>query len=49
MGSSGDEENELCTTECARDRDLYELVSCGKFVNDILSSTIYKTLWGSLP
>jgi hypothetical protein len=30
-------------TECARDRDLYNLVSFGKFVNDILFSTIYKT------
>ncbi len=30
-------------TECARDRDLYKLISCGKFVNDILFSTIYKT------
>jgi hypothetical protein len=30
-------------TECAMDRDLYKLVSCGKFVNDILFSTIYKT------
>ncbi len=31
------------TTECARDPDLYNLVSCGKFVNDILFSTFYKT------
>ncbi len=30
-------------TECARDRDLYKLVSCGKFVNDILLNTIFKT------
>ncbi len=30
-------------TECARDRDLYNLVSCDKFVNDILFSTICKT------
>jgi hypothetical protein len=29
--------------KCARDCDLYKLVSCGKFVNDILFSTIYKT------
>jgi hypothetical protein len=29
------------TTEC--DRDPYKLVSCGKFVNDILFSIIYKT------
>jgi hypothetical protein len=33
----------LLSTECARDYDLYKLVSCGKFVNDILFSTIYKT------
>ncbi len=33
----------LAHTECARDHDLYKLVSCGKFVNDILFSTIYKT------
>jgi hypothetical protein len=30
-------------TKCARDHDLYKLVSCGKFVNDILFSTIHKT------
>ncbi len=30
-------------TECARDRDLYKLISYGKFVNDILFSTLYKT------
>ncbi len=30
-------------TEYARDRDLYKLVSYGKFVNDILFSTLYKT------
>ncbi len=38
-----------CYTECARDRDLYELVSCCKFVNEILFCVIYKTLyltWG---
>jgi hypothetical protein len=34
----------LFTTECARDRDLYELVSCHKFVNEILFCIIYKTL-----
>jgi hypothetical protein len=28
-------------TECARDHDLYKLISCGKFVNDVLFSTIY--------
>jgi hypothetical protein len=33
----------LMDTECARDRDLYKLISCGKFVNYILFSTIYKT------
>jgi hypothetical protein len=32
-------------TECARDRDLYELVSCRKFVNEILFCIIYKTLY----
>ncbi len=40
-----------CSTECARDRDLYELVSCCKFVNEILFCDIYKTLyltWGHL-
>jgi hypothetical protein len=40
------------TTECARDCDLYKLVSCGKFVNDILFSTIYKhtiLFWGIMP
>ncbi len=30
-------------TDCAKDHDLYKLVSCGRFVNDILFSTIYKT------
>jgi len=37
------------STECARDCDLYELVSCCKFVNEILFCIIYKTLyltWG---
>jgi hypothetical protein len=29
-------------TECARDRDLYRLISFGKFVNDILFSNVYK-------
>ncbi len=36
-------------TECARDPDLYELVSCRKFVDEILFCAIYKTLyftWG---
>ncbi len=33
----------LYYAECARGRDLYKLVSCGKFVNGILFSTIYKT------
>jgi hypothetical protein len=36
-------------TECARDCDLYKLVSCYKFVNEILFCIIYKTLyltWG---
>jgi hypothetical protein len=32
-------------TECARDRDPYELVSCCKFVNEILFCIIYKTLY----
>jgi hypothetical protein len=31
------------STECERDSDLYKLISCGKFVNDILFSTFYKT------
>ncbi len=35
-------------TECARDRDLYKLVSWGKFVNKILFSTIYNTLYLTL-
>ncbi len=35
--------NYFVSTECARDCDLYKLVSCGKFVNDIIFSTIYKT------
>jgi hypothetical protein len=30
-------------TECAKDRDLYKLVSRGKFVNEKLFSIIYKT------
>jgi hypothetical protein len=33
----------IISTECARDCDLYKLISCGKFVNDVLFSTIYKT------
>ena len=39
----------LKCTECARDPDLYELVSCSKFVNEILFCVICKTLyltWG---
>jgi hypothetical protein len=39
----------LIPTECARDRDLYELVSCCKIENVILFCIIYKTLyltWG---
>ncbi len=32
----------LASTECARDCDLYELVSCCKFVNEILFCIIYK-------
>ncbi len=42
----------LAVTECARDRELYELVSCRKFVNEILFCIIYKTLyltWGIIP
>jgi hypothetical protein len=35
-------------TECARDRDLYELVSCRRFVNEILFCNIYKTLYLTL-
>jgi hypothetical protein len=35
-------------TGCARDRDLYKLVSCGKFVNEILFCIIYKTLYLTL-
>ncbi len=31
------------STECAKDCDLYKSVSYGKFVNDILFSTLYKT------
>ncbi len=33
----------MFSTECARDSDLYKLISCGKFVNNIHFSTIYKT------
>jgi hypothetical protein len=36
------------STECARDRDLYKLVSCRKFVNEILFCNIYKTLYLTL-
>jgi hypothetical protein len=39
----------LSGTECARNCDLCELVSCHKFVNEILFCIIYKTLyltWG---
>ncbi len=32
-------------TECARDRDLYKLVSRGKLVNEKLFRTIYKTYY----
>ncbi len=35
-------------TECARDRDLYELVSCHKFVNEKFFCKIYKTLYLTL-
>ncbi len=35
-----DEDDDEGSTECARDRDLNNLVSCGKFVNDILFSYI---------
>jgi hypothetical protein len=35
-------------TECARDCGLYELVSCCKFVNEILFRIIYKTLYLTL-
>ncbi len=41
--------NNSSATECARNCDLYELVSCHKFVNEKLFSIIYKTLhltWG---
>ncbi len=39
----------LLYTEFARDCDLYNLVSCGKFLlNDILFSTIYKTQYLTL-
>ncbi len=34
--------NEKNDTECARDRDLYEFVSCCKFVNDILFVSVIK-------
>ncbi len=36
-------------TECARDRDLYKLISCGKFVNDILFIKHTILLWGITP
>jgi hypothetical protein len=41
-------ESQCTSTECARDRDLYELVSCCKFVNEILFCNIYKTLYLTL-
>ena len=36
------------TTGCARDCDLFKLVSFGKFVNEILFCIIYKTLYLTL-
>ncbi len=38
----------LSHTGCARDLDLYKLVSCGKFVNETLFCIIYKTLYHTL-
>jgi hypothetical protein len=35
----------MVDTECARDLDLYELVSCRKFENEIVYKTLYLT-WG---
>ncbi len=43
-----DEDDDERSTECARDRDLNNLVSCGKFVNEIIFCIIYKTVYLTL-
>jgi hypothetical protein len=38
----------IAITGRARDRDLYKLVSCGRFVNETLFCIIFKTLYLTL-